>query len=87
MRLKDELMLHKVSDETVVVPTGKLSIEFQGIIRNNETAGFIMELLKEERTEEELVDEILQVYDVDRETVSRDVHRIIMMLEEEGLLQ
>ena len=87
MRLKDELMLHKVSDETVVVPTGKLSIEFQGIIRNNETAGFIMGLLKEERTEEELVDEILQVYDVDRETVSRDVHRIIMMLEEEGLLQ
>ena len=53
MRLKDELMIHKVSDETVVVPTGKLSIQFQGIIRNNETAGFIMELLKEERTEED----------------------------------
>lgn len=87
MKLKDELMLHKVSDETVVVPTGKLSIEFQGIIRNNETAGSIMELLKEERTEEELVEEVLRVYDADRETVSRDVHRIILMLEQEGLLQ
>lgn len=87
MRLKDELMIHKVSDETVVVPTGKLSIEFQGIIRNNETAGFIMELLKEDRTEEELVDEVLCVYDADRETVSRDVHRIVLMLEKEGLLQ
>lgn len=31
MRLKAELMIHKVSDETVVVPTGKLSIQFQGI--------------------------------------------------------
>lgn len=87
MKLKDELMLHKVSDETVVVPTGKLSIEFQGIIRNNETAGSIMELLKEERTEEELVEEVLRVYDADRETVSRDVHRIILMREQEGLLQ
>lgn len=87
MKLKDELMLHKVSDETVIVPTGKLSIEFQGIIRNNETAGSIMELLKEERTEEELVEEVLRVYDADRETVSRDVHRIILMLEQEGLLQ
>lgn len=87
MKLKDELMLHKVSDETVVVPTGKLSIEFQGIIRNNETAGSIMELLKEERTEEEIVEEVLRVYDADRETVSRDVHRIILMLEQEGLLQ
>lgn len=87
MRLKDELMIHKVSDETVVVPTGKLSIQFQGIIRNNETAGLIMELLKEERTEEELVDEVLRVYDADRETVSRDVRRIILMLEQEGLLE
>lgn len=87
MKLKDDLMIHKISDETLVVPTGSLSMEFQGIIRNNETAGFLMELLKTERTEEELVDEVLRVYEVDRERASRDVRRIVLLLEQEGLLQ
>lgn len=87
MRLKDDLMIHKISDETLVVPTGKLSMEFQGIIRNNETAGFIMELLKDDRTEDELVEEVLRIYEADRETVSNDVHRLVLLLEQEGLLR
>lgn len=87
MRLKDDLMIHKISDETLVVPTGKLSMEFQGIIRNNETAGFIMELLKDDRTEDELVEEVLRIYEADREAVSNDVHRLVLLLEQEGLLQ
>lgn len=80
-------MIHKICDETLVVPTGKLSMNFQGIIRNNETAGFIMELLKTERTEEELAEAVLQEYEADPETVRKDVHRIVCLLEQEGLLQ
>lgn len=86
MKLKKGLLLHEVDGEYVVVPTGKAAKNFNGMIRNNETANFIMQQMMVETTEEEVVEKILAVYEADREVVEKSVRSVIDQLRQAGLL-
>ena len=55
MKIKDGFMLRKVGGQNVVVAVGKASLEFNGIIRLNETGKFLWEQLKADITEEQLI--------------------------------
>jgi hypothetical protein len=57
------------------------------MVRLNETGAFLWKALAErDMTEEELVDAILAEYDVSREIASRDVHRVVETLCENGII-
>ena len=53
MKLKSGIVIEKTGDEYVAVATGEAAKSFNGIIRNNKTANFIFEQLKEEKSEEQ----------------------------------
>lgn len=86
MKLKSGIVVEKNGEEYVAVATGEAAKSFNGIIRNNRTANYIFEQLKEEKTEEELVDALLQRYDVSREKAHADVHALIVKIREAGLI-
>jgi hypothetical protein len=58
--------------------------KFNGLIRSNPTAAFIVGSLKTDTTESEIVDKLLARYDVDRPTAERDVANIISKLRSIG---
>ena len=60
--------------------------QFHGLVRSNETAAFIVNCLKKETTEEAIVEAMLEQYDAPRETVARDVHRVVEQLRQIGAL-
>lgn len=86
MKLKSGIVVEKNGEEYVAVATGEAAKSFNGIIRNNKTANYIFEQLKEEKTEEELVDALLERYDVSREKAQADVHALIVKIREAGLI-
>lgn len=86
MRLKEGFILHEVGEEHMAVATGEAAKAFNGIIRNNETAAYIFELLQKETTEEEIVAAMCQRYDADESVIAADVARIIVKVREAGLL-
>lgn len=86
MKLKDGFLLHKAGDETLVVANGPAAAFFNGLIRNNGTAGFIFEQLQSPTTEEAIVDAMEARYDAPRDRIAADVHRIIERLRDEGFL-
>ncbi|MBQ4397529.1 MAG: PqqD family protein [Clostridia bacterium] len=60
---------------------------FKGIVKNNETAAFIVECLKADTTESNIVDRLLAQYEgADRSAVSVDVAEIIGKLRSIGAL-
>ena len=67
--------------------TGEAGKSFNGIVRNNETAAFIAELLKNEITEDEIVNKILEEYDVDEKTARKDVKKLLDTFKREGFLE
>lgn len=86
MRLKDGFLLRKVAGEYVVVPTGDAMVDFKAMISLNETGAFLWEALREDKSEAQLVDELLKEYDVDEKTASEDVAEFIALLNEKNLL-
>ena len=82
MKLNPALLTHETKGEHITVST--TGTAFNGMIRSNPTAAFIIECLKTETTEEELVDKLLSRYTVERPTAEKDVARIISQLRSIG---
>jgi hypothetical protein len=86
MKLKEGLILHDIGGEHVVVASGEAAKHFNGMIRNNETAHFIMQQMMEDTTEEAIVEKVLSVYEADREVVVKSVRNVVEQLRQAGLL-
>ena len=79
-------MLRNVADNYIVVPVGKASLEFKGLINLNGVGAFIWECLEKETTIEEVIDKVIQEYGIDCELAARDVNNFINKLIEAKLL-
>lgn len=86
MKLKPGFITHNVGKEQMMVAAGPAAKQFHGLVRSNETAAFIVNCLKKETTEEAIVDAMLEQYEAPRETIARDVHRVVEQLRQIGAL-
>lgn len=78
MKLKAEFITHGSQEEQVMVSTDtKL---FSGLVRSNSTASFIIDCLKQETTQEAIVEAMATEYDAPRERIAKDVAKIIGQL-------
>ena len=86
MKLKYQFTITTVADEIVAVPDESAS-QFNGVITMNETMKDIMELLAENKSEEELVEAMMGLYKgVTREEMKTAIHEISIKLKDEGIL-
>lgn len=81
MKLKDGFILRTVAGETVALPTGGLT-NFDMMITLNDTGRFLWEKLTVGAEIEELVDALLDEYDVTRETAESSVNAFVDRLKE-----
>lgn len=84
MKLKDTFVTHKFDDTFVIVNAEKNS--FNGIINGNQTAGFIVECLKEDITIEQIIGKMLEKYDAPFDVITEDVNKIIDTLKDIGAI-
>lgn len=86
MKLKEGLIFHAVGEEHMAVATGEAAKSFNGIIRNNETAAYIFELLQKDTTQEKVVAAMCERYDAPESVIAADVDTIIKEIRKAGLL-
>ncbi len=86
MRLVEGFYVREILGEAVAVPTGEAGRCLSGLLGMNETGKFLFELLQTEQTEETLVQELLENFEVDKQTASKDVEKIIKVLKDNQLL-
>lgn len=75
MKLKDSFIAQDIEDTQFLVPLGGEA--FRGIVRSNGTAAFIVDCLKQETTEEGIVDAMCAEYNAPREVIAADVAEIL----------
>ena len=85
MKLKNSYMTQDVDGTQFLIPLGEG--DFSGIGRSNETAAFIVNLLKEETGEEAIVDAMCAEYDAPREVIAADVRHVLDTLREIGAIE
>lgn len=87
MKIKKDFILRKVADSYVVVPVGKLTLDFNGIINLNETGAFLFERLQEGAEKEDLLRKMLEEYDVTPEKAAADIDVFLKKAEEADVLE
>ena len=85
MKLKSNFITHNSSDESYLVPTTNSA--FSGMVRGNKTMGAIIDLLKEETTEEEVVKAMRERFDAPEDVIEKDVKHVIEELTKIGALE
>lgn len=84
MKLNENFLTQEIDDTQVMVATG--DTEFSGIVRSNQTAAEIVNLLKEETTRDEIVDKMCAKYDEERDVIAADVDMVIETLRKVGAI-
>jgi hypothetical protein len=87
MKIKDDLMLRHIADSWVVVPMGERLLEFNGMLKVNDTGAFIWRLLEQGKTREQIVSAMFDEYEIDLETASREADTFIKVLSEAHVLK
>ena len=86
MKIKEGFMVRKIANQYMAVPVGARAKELHGMIGLNETAAFLWELLKEDRTEEELAALLYNEYEISEEAALDVVKTFHETLAKEGVL-
>lgn len=83
MKLKDTFVTHTANNEQILVDA---SGKFSGIVRNNKTAAFIVDCLKEETSVDDIVDKMVEEYDAPLEDIKKGVDDVLDTLRKVGAL-
>lgn len=83
MKLKSDFITHRTEDGILMISAGG---GFNGMVRSNNTAADIIELLREDITREEIVEKMLAKYDADRAVLAADVDSVIASLVKIGAI-
>jgi len=87
MKIAKEFILRDIAGECVLVPTGATTQEFNGLITLSDTARFIWENLEKVDSFEELITAVLNEYEIDKETASKDAIEFINSLGMMGYIE
>lgn len=87
MKIKDGYILREVASSNIVVPIGATQMSFNGIMTLNVVATYIWRLLEDGALKEELVEKVIQEFDVDKETASRDIDIFLFKLKEKNIIE
>ena len=84
MKLREEFLTHSNGQEAFVIPAE--GAKFSGLVRGNKTFGEVIDLLKAETTEQEIIGSLRAKYDAPEGVIERDVERALSLLREAGAL-
>ena len=86
MKLSSEFLYHESNGEVYLVPSGKA--KFSGVVKGNKTFGAILGLLREETTEQRIIDTLRKEYsDAPEGMIERDVKRAVESLRKIGAIE
>ncbi|MDD6022704.1 MAG: PqqD family protein [Oscillospiraceae bacterium] len=86
MKITGEMILREIAGEHILIPVGATALNIKGMINLTESGVLLWNRLQEECSEAELVEALLEEYDVDPATAQADVQDFLKQLRELELL-
>lgn len=87
MKLKSHIVTQEIGGQHMLVAAMEKEGDFHGIVKSNETAAFVVEALKEDVTEDEILAKLQTVYEGDEADMRADIQKVIADLSARGLLE
>lgn len=86
MERKKELILREIAGDYALIPLGDTVLKNNGLFSLTETAARIWQLLPEAESQAQIVDALLEEYDVERAVLEADVAEFLDQLRELEIL-
>ena len=86
MKLKMDFILRDIVGETVLVPINESTSSFNGLITVNELGKFIWENLEKVQDENDLLQLILDEYEVDKDVAKKDLDEFLQVLKDMDII-
>ena len=87
MRAKQGFVLRHVVDEYILMPTGDNISKFNGTVIFNEVAAFVWDKLQNPVSRDDLLEAILNEFEVEREVAAADLDALLAKLREYGVIE
>lgn len=87
MKMKDCFTLVEVGDEYFAVNVNRTEGGYQGIIQLNETGKLIWDGIANGKDERAIVSDLMDQYEVDEQTASESVTRILRQMIDAGIVE
>lgn len=86
MKISDKFILKTIDDESMLVPVNHDYMSVQKIINLNETSLAIYQMVKEGLDEKQIINKMLETYDVSEDVLKSDVTRVLKQFIELGVI-
>ena len=87
MKIKGEYVLREIAGEYILIPIGKTALEMNGMITMDEVGVTIWRGLEEAKNEEEILQIILEAYEVEEKVALADMKEFMKKLLDAGLVE
>ena len=81
MIIKKELIKREIAGDTILVPVGSAVYDSNGLFVLNELASFIWDLIPEAESEEDILNAVLNEYEVEKEVAEKDIEEFLSKLQ------
>ena len=86
MKISDKFILKVIDDEKMLIPVKHDYASAQKIINLNDTSFYIYSSIKNELNEEQIISKMMEEYEVDKDTLIKDVHNLVKQFIELGVI-
>lgn len=86
MKINKEFILREIAGEYILVPIGDTPLSFNGLITVNDVGAFIWNNIEKSSSEEELLNLILDEYEVDKGSAKEDLDEFLGKLRESEII-
>lgn len=86
MKVQKEFVLREIAGDYVIIPMGKTTLSLNGLITVNEVGASVWKLLQSDRSLDDLVQGILEEYDVEEDVAREDIQEFLDTLRKNGIL-
>lgn len=80
MEIRKRLMKREIAGDSFLIPLGKTVYDANGMYILTELGAFIWDILPQVQSEEEILREVLEEYEVDEATARADITRFLEKL-------
>lgn len=86
VKINKEFILREIAGEYILVPIGDTPLSFNGLITVNDVGAFIWNNIEKSSSEEELLNLILDEYEVDKASAKEDLDEFLGKLRESEII-
>lgn len=86
MKINKEFILREIAGEYILVPIGDTPLSFNGLITVNDVGAFIWNNIEKSASEEEILNLILDEYDIDKASAKEDLDEFLGKLREAEII-